>query len=128
MAPPYSNGFSSAFHKPRHDDSSLVDDFRAFLARIARLFWRFARGKGRRLAMELLMDGGRQLRRNLIARRLLSFPHALVAVWIFVLLWGERWVFHSRIEQCRWSDWEDWVGRPLPPGDDRPCRIILTLL
>ena len=112
MAPPYSNGFSSAFSKSRYEDSSLVDDFRAFLARIVRLFWRFAKGRGRRLAIVLAMDAVRQFRRNLVTRRLLSFPHALVAVWIFVLLWGERWVFHSRVEQCHWSDWENWVSCP----------------
>jgi hypothetical protein len=38
-----------------------------------------------------------------------NLPHALVAVWLFMLLWGERWVFQSALQQCRWEGWERWV-------------------
>ncbi len=103
--PPYSNGFA----RPRTDDSSVVDDLRALVAHTSRSLWRFAKGRGRLLALAYLMQAARQLRRNLTARRLLSFPHAVVAVWIFVLLWGERWIFHSKVEKCHWESWERWV-------------------
>lgn len=51
----------------------------------------------------------RRLRRNLTLRRLLSFPHLVVAVWIFVILYGERWVFNSKVASCDWDHWENWV-------------------
>lgn len=60
--------------------------------------------------------------RNLAPRRLLSFPHALVLVWMVILLWGERWVFESKVDDCAWKKWEKWVGGgsapkpPLPPS------------
>jgi len=52
----------------------------------------------------------RQARRNFTAARLFNVPHLLVVVWFVILLWGERWVFHSRVERCHWSDWENWVS------------------
>ncbi|RDA91551.1 hypothetical protein CP533_4344 [Ophiocordyceps camponoti-saundersi (nom. inval.)] len=60
----------------------------------------------------------RQAGRNLAARRLLSFPHGLVLVWILVLLWGERWIFGSKIGACDWQRWERW------PKDATPHRVI----
>jgi len=48
--------------------------------------------------------------RNWHPRRLLSLPHLFVAVWLVLLLWGERWVFQSSIEACGWGKWERWVG------------------
>ena len=49
------------------------------------------------------------VRRNLTKRRLLSFPHLIVLIWLFVLLRGERWLFHWKVEQCKWNKWENWV-------------------
>ena len=43
-------------------------------------------------------------------RRLLSLPHALVLVWLLVLLWGERWVFEDAVKGCDWGRWEKWVS------------------
>ncbi|EOO00749.1 putative cell division control protein 1 protein [Phaeoacremonium minimum UCRPA7] len=53
-------------------------------------------------------------------RRLLSFPHLLVMAWVFVLLWGERWVFHTRVESCHWSNWEKW------PAGANPHHLIFV--
>ncbi|KAB5549874.1 hypothetical protein GE09DRAFT_1128126 [Coniochaeta sp. 2T2.1] len=108
-----SNGFSSAFHhNSRRDlDSSLIDDCLAGVKGSTRSLWRFWKASGRRLAFGFLVNMLRQVRHNLAPRRLLSFPHALVVVWVLLLLWGERWVYHSRVERCHWSSWENW-----PPG------------
>lgn len=57
----------------------------------------------------MAMKAARQIRRNLTARRLLSFPHFLFIFWMLILLWGERWVFDSKIQKCDWENWEEWV-------------------
>ena len=44
-------------------------------------------------------------------KRLLSLPHLFVAVWVLLLLWGERWVFESAVQACEWERWERWVSR-----------------
>lgn len=107
----HSNAFSSAFHhSSRRDiDSSLLDDCLAGLKVATRSLWGFWKGSGRYMVLGFLVNMLRQLRHNLAMRRLLSFPHALVVVWVLLLLWGERWVFHSRVESCHWSSWENWV-------------------
>jgi hypothetical protein len=102
------NGFS-AFHNSRDIDSSLIDDCLAGMKGATRWLWRFWKGSGRLMVSGLLVKMLRQVRHNLAMRRLFSFPHALVVVWVLVLLWGERWVFHSRVERCHWSSWENWV-------------------
>ncbi|RCI08001.1 hypothetical protein L249_7792 [Ophiocordyceps polyrhachis-furcata BCC 54312] len=60
----------------------------------------------------------RQAGRNLAARRLLSFPHGLVFLWILVLLWGERWIYGSKIGACGWHRWERW------PKGATPHRVV----
>lgn len=67
-------------------------------------------GPGRYLATKYGLKALHQLRRNLVPRRLLSFPHLLVALWVLILLWGERWTFESKVADCAWSNWEKWVG------------------
>ncbi|KAH8813204.1 hypothetical protein F5884DRAFT_832745 [Xylogone sp. PMI_703] len=52
-------------------------------------------------------------------RHLLSLPHALVVIWVIALLWGERWVFQSAVEECEWSNWERW------PQEATPHHLIL---
>ncbi|KAH8906027.1 putative frost protein [Coniochaeta sp. PMI_546] len=118
----HSNAFSSAFHhSSRRDiDSSLLDDCLAGLKVATRSLWGFWKGSGRYMVLGFLVNMLRQLRYNLAMRRLLSFPHALVVVWVLLLLWGERWVFHSRVESCHWSSWENW-----PPGAT-PHRLVLV--
>lgn len=112
MASPHSNGFQSSYPyqpKRRRNEKSLLEDLPDKVERVARVLWSFARGRGRRMALAFAMDALHQVRRNLTARRILSFPHLLVVLWVFVMLWGERWVFHSTVERCDWSNWESWV-------------------
>lgn len=52
----------------------------------------------------------RQAQRSWLPRRLLSLPHLFVGIWVLVLLWGERWVFQSSVDQCEWGNWERWVS------------------
>ncbi|KAH8899415.1 putative frost protein [Thozetella sp. PMI_491] len=120
MAPPYSNGKQQPSHgygytpKRSHrdfDSTSLLDDLRTFLARSTRSLWRYWNDRGRHIVFAAMLASLRRLRQNLAPHRLLSFPHLLVAFWVLVMLWGERWVFHSRVESCHWSNWENW-----PPG------------
>ena len=134
----YSNGYggaghntyrsSSAFyHNPRRDvDSSLTDDCLAGVKGGARSLWRFWKGSGRHLAGGLAVNMLRRVRHNLAMRRLLSFPHALVAVWVLLLLWGERWVYHSRVEDCHWSSWENWVCSATSPSSPSILETRLT--
>jgi len=52
----------------------------------------------------------RHAQRTWTLRRLLSLPHLFVALWVVLLLWGERWVFESSIAECKWDSWEEWVS------------------
>ncbi|KAI8312851.1 hypothetical protein K4K61_009485 [Colletotrichum sp. SAR11_59] len=72
------------------------------------------------MTINMLYQAGWQLRQNLTARRLLSFPHLLVCLWMLILLWGERWVFSSRVADCRWSNWESW------PAGANPHHLIFV--
>ncbi|KAL5876873.1 hypothetical protein ACKVWC_006032 [Pyricularia oryzae] len=115
----YSNGYSSAFRKPQ-DDNSIIEELRAAAVRSVRFLWRFTKGPGRVMAINGLSRSSHQLKRNLVARRILSFPHLLVVFWVIVLLWGERWVFHNKVNQCHWDKWEKW-----PPGAN-PHHLVLV--
>ena len=77
-------------------------------------------GPGRRMALLATQRIVDTIKRNLAARRLLSFPHLLVLFWIVILLWGERWVFDSKVERCEWSSWEKW------PADATPHHLIFV--
>ncbi|KAK3335411.1 calcineurin-like phosphoesterase-domain-containing protein [Cercophora scortea] len=129
MAWPYSDGSSHgsyssfASHQPFGRDSgstSLVEDLRAFIASTIRSLWRFWNERGRRMTLAALVSAAHRLRRNLTYNRLLSFPHLLVGLWIVVVLWGERWIFHTKVEDCHWSKWENW-----PAGAD-PHHLIFV--
>ncbi|KAM3433800.1 hypothetical protein MY4824_005794 [Beauveria thailandica] len=76
-------------------------------------------GPGFRAATAVILTVAHQVRRNLVARRLFSLPHALVAIWIVILFWGERWVFDSKVENCSWDHWEQW------PKGTHPHRLVL---
>lgn len=118
MAPPYSNGYAYKGKGPsallfQHSGGSFRDRARPVLnaaARLSQRLWHFWQTRGRRMTINMLYQAGWQLRQNLTARRLLSFPHLLVCLWMLILLWGERWVFSSRVADCRWSNWESWVS------------------
>lgn len=91
------------------DDSSLVDDCLATVQGQWNSLLSFCRTRGKSTAWASLLQFAYQVRRNLALHRLLSFPHVLVAVWVVVMLWGERWVFHTTVERCAWENWEKWV-------------------
>lgn len=92
------------------DDSSLVDDCLARVQESWRSLLGFWASRGKKGLGDLLWQGVQLVRRNLALHRLFSFPHVLVAVWMLVLLWGERWVFHTSVESCNWDNWEKWVS------------------
>ncbi|KAK5663697.1 hypothetical protein OQA88_4128 [Cercophora sp. LCS_1] len=115
----YGNNYQRQ-HSRRDSDSSLLDDLKAFVAYSARALWRFWNERGRHMVLASAVSAARQLQRNLTYNRLLSFPHLLVGLWVLVLLWGERWVFHSRVESCQWKNWEKWS-----PGAE-PHRVALV--
>lgn len=91
------------------EDQDPVGDFMRFLRRQAQSLHSFWKARGKRATLAFLLEVAHQLRRNLTLRRLSSFPHLLVLVWAVVLLWGERWIFHTKVESCHWSNWEKWV-------------------
>lgn len=93
-----------------HHSTSLLDDLRAFVAYALRSLARWWRERGRYAVWEMARGCVHRVRLNMTRRRVLSFPHLLVAVWVVVLLWGERWVFRSKVESCEWGKWESWVG------------------
>lgn len=118
MAGPYSSsrnghsfgGQSSYDDHKRQADQSIWDDMSAGVrAQLSRL-WAYSNSHGRFAAINLVMQSGHQLKRNLAVRRLLSFPHLLVVVWVIVILWGERWLFASKVSSCDWDHWEKWVS------------------
>ncbi|KAI1349334.1 hypothetical protein F5Y01DRAFT_188359 [Xylaria sp. FL0043] len=112
-----SSGYSSASHDP---GASIWDEIMASARSFVRRAWAYGNGRGKHTAWNLAIRGGHQLRRNMVRRRLLSFPHLLVGLWIFVLLWGERWTFASKVNSCDWDHWEDW-----PPGAT-PHRLVFV--
>ncbi|KAK9456417.1 Metallo-dependent phosphatase-like protein [Dipodascopsis uninucleata] len=64
---------------------------------------------------------------NISGRKLLKFVTGLFTVlnlfrflWIYTLLWGERWIFADYIKRCDWSKWENW------PAGASPERVILV--
>ncbi|KAI8624220.1 hypothetical protein F5Y19DRAFT_467955 [Xylariaceae sp. FL1651] len=128
MAPPSyrtygsASGYSSASYPPSFHDhgASIWDEILAGSRAIMLRIWAYGNSQGRHSAWNLIMRGGQQLRRNMVRRRVLSFPHLLVVIWIFVMLWGERWVFASRVQSCDWDHWEDW-----PPGAT-PHRLVFV--
>ncbi|KAI0198389.1 hypothetical protein F4808DRAFT_261159 [Astrocystis sublimbata] len=136
MARPAYKTYGSATYAPAshdahdfHDPSaSIWDEITAAARNMVRRIWyygsRNSNGNGnyhgRRTLWSLTVQGGHQLRRNLVRRRVLSFPHLLVALWLLVLLWGERWTFASKVNHCDWDHWEDW-----PPGAT-PHRLVFV--
>ncbi len=90
-----------------------MDDIAAALSFHAQRLWLWATGPGRHAATILALAVASRVRVNLSSRRLLSLPHVLVLLWVVILLWGERWVFDSKVAQCDWDRWEDWVSTPL---------------
>jgi hypothetical protein len=111
MARPYSSKGDFPYPPRYYPDysTSPVDDCLALVAQAWRWLVRFWRERGRGMVLGAMLSAAHRLRQNLTYNRLCSVPHLLVAVWVVVLLWGERWVFHSKVESCHWSNWESWV-------------------
>ncbi|KAI1103441.1 hypothetical protein F4804DRAFT_230814 [Jackrogersella minutella] len=130
MPPPYSNGYgyeSSALpnsydygYRNSGEFQSICDDIYAGAKTMTGRLWGYTNGRGRHAAWGLVIKAGQQVRRNLTRRRLLSFPHILVVLWVLVMLWGERWIFASRVRSCDWDHWEDW------PAGVTPHRLIFV--
>lgn len=91
-----------------HYDASVADQITYYLSAKGQRLWAWAKGPGRQRATWLSLAAIHQLRRNLTSRRLWSFPHLVVVFWVLILLWGERWVFDSKVASCDWDHWEDW--------------------
>jgi ethanolamine phosphate phosphodiesterase len=112
-----SNGYSLPTSSSPRDyygstssDPSVADNVLTALNELHRRLGLYWNARGRALAWSVTMQVAAVLRANLAARRLLSFPHLLVVLWMLVLLWGERWTFTSQIQSCDWDHWEDWVS------------------
>jgi hypothetical protein len=56
------------------------------------------------------LRNARRAARRPTLRSFVNVPNGFIAVWFLLLMWGERWAFHSAIKQCRWENWERWVG------------------
>ncbi|KAI0151555.1 hypothetical protein GGR57DRAFT_492870 [Xylariaceae sp. FL1272] len=132
MAPPsYSAYGSGTGHQPTSYSSryssrsldhsiSIWDEIIVASRNFMRRLWAYGKGYGRLSAWSVTMNAGQQLRRNMVRRRLLSFPHLLAALWIVVLLWGERWLFVTKVQSCDWDHWEDW------PAGATPHRLVFV--
>ncbi|KAJ2904527.1 cell division control protein [Zalerion maritima] len=86
-----------------------TEQVRQLFTRAVSLLWKWFAGPGRRHAANLSVRFARRIQRNMIIPRLVSFPHLLVAIWVLVIMWGERWVFGSKVEECEWRHWERWM-------------------
>lgn len=78
-------------------------------------------GPGREAAVTLALRTAHQIRRNMVPRRVFSFPHFLFLFWMVILLWGERWLFDSKVQKCDWGKWEKWVSLVLKTGCGERC-------
>ncbi|KAI0976990.1 hypothetical protein F4678DRAFT_415283 [Xylaria arbuscula] len=122
MARPSYRTYGSPNYAPASHDFgvSIWDEMMASVRSLVRRAWAYGHGRGRQSAWSLSVRAGHQLRRNMVPRRLLSFPHLLVGLWIVVLLWGEKWTFATKVNRCDWDHWEDW-----PPGAT-PHRLVFV--
>ncbi|KAK2068239.1 hypothetical protein P8C59_002891 [Phyllachora maydis] len=96
-----------------------MEDVRSLVEQRVRALVLFWDQRGRRLTLSAMRTSERRLRQNMAPRRLFSFPHLLVGLWVIILLWGERWVFQSRVERCDWRSWEKW------PMGANPHHLVL---
>lgn len=105
---------------PRHN-LSVADELALGMKDLSLRLWTYVQGPGRQRARLVALRVLHRVGINLQPRRLMSFPHLLVAFWFIILLWGERWVFDSKVDNCDWHHWEDWVGTSLPPHRASDC-------
>ncbi|KAK6860263.1 calcineurin-like phosphoesterase [Apiospora arundinis] len=127
MAPPYGSNKNGGYGLPQQHHQPGKPNLQAVLedvvtkvqitARRIRAFWNGPNGVRIR---NVTMHIARQVQQNLVARRLLSFPHLLVAFWMLLLLWGERWSFAAKVRSCDWDHWERW------PKGATPHRLVFV--
>lgn len=91
-------------------DLSVAEEIYRGVAQLLRLLWKWIRGPGMHKVAVLVARVLHQVKRNLTARRLLSFPHLLAFLWMILLLWGERWIYANHVNVCDWRSWEKWVS------------------
>ncbi|KAF7546723.1 hypothetical protein G7046_g9222 [Stylonectria norvegica] len=104
----------------RRHNESFADALAARMKRGTQTLWTWGSGPGRHMATAYGLKALHVLRRNLSSRRLLSFPHLLFFFWALILLWGERWVFTSKVADCDWDHWENW------PKGAKPHHLIFV--
>lgn len=94
----------------RPSDLSVAEEIYRGVAKLLRLAWRWIKGPGLHRVAVLVAGVLHQIKRNLTAKRLLSFPHLLAFFWLILLLWGERWIYANHVNVCDWRSWEKWVS------------------
>ena len=111
-APVSTSTATSYEYRNQADFQSICDDILAGARNLLHhlLTYLSARLRSQRGFSGLASRAAFQFRRNLTRQRLLSFPHLIALFWVFVLLWGERWKFATKIRSCDWDHWEDWVS------------------
>jgi hypothetical protein len=113
MAPTYySNARANHFHEPPSLLSRLISALPSGLAaEIQKLFDLQSYSPTSTSHTMRIPRSLRRWERNwrFSPKSILSLPHLFIVVWVVLLLWGERWVFNSSVEECRWEDWERWV-------------------
>lgn len=100
-------------------DLSVAEEIYRGAAGLLRLLWKWFKGPGLHKAAVLVARVLHQIKRNLTARRLLSFPHLLAFFWMILLLWGERWIYTNHVNVCDWKSWEKW------PKGATPHHLVL---
>lgn len=122
------NGYGlPSYNREPQQPASVADGAQQIYERVAR----YNNGPGQAMAWRLARRVIACLRVNLAPRRLLSIPHLLVAMWMVVMLWGERWKFTGSVQSCDWDHWEKWVSLrpsapPLPQLQSVPAPHKLT--
>jgi hypothetical protein len=113
MAPSYYNSSAPPSYKNSHAPSLLarvIAGLPSGLAAQMQRLWDRQNYSSVSTGQKKLPLSLRQVSKGWNARRLLSLPHLLIAFWLLLLLWGERWVFQSSIKACEWGKWERWVS------------------
>lgn len=125
-SPPHGNGFQSRtghfYSRRQRRHEAVTSRYLHVLAMISRIAQNSAfclKSIGLGFIASLGSRAVRQVRVDLTARRLFSFPHLLIFFWGLVLLWGEYWAHSSNVQACQWENWEDW------PAGSHPHHLIL---
>lgn len=99
------------FAEPPAILARVMAELPSWLAVRVQRLWERHRNPSLAVTRAKLLRSLRHAQRTWTLRRLLSLPHLFVALWVVLLLWGERWVFERSIAECKWDSWEKWVSR-----------------